>query len=142
MLRKRVAVHSGDNNLVISLEESDVTGVEVVVTALGISKESRKLGYAVSTVGSDQMTKARETNIALSLTGQVAGLSVHGTSGGPAGSARILLRGISSLTGGGSPLFVINGIPMDNSQRGSAGEWGGSDNGDGIQNINPDDVES
>lgn len=80
--------------------------------------------------------------MALGLTGQVAGLNVHGTSGGPQGSARILLRGVSSLTGGGSPLFVINGVPMDNQNRGSAGEWGGADAGDGIGNINPDDIET
>ncbi len=115
---------------------------EMVVTALGITKESRQLGYSVATVSGDQMTKARETNVALSLEGQVAGLDVHGTNGGPGGTARILLRGMSSMNSGGSPLFVINGVPMDNSQRGSAGEWGGSDNGDGIGNLNPDDIET
>jgi len=122
---------------------SESVGInEVVVTALGISKEAKKLGYAVSTVNSEQFNKARENNVALSLSGSVAGLSVHGDGGGPGSSARILLRGVSSLTGGGSPLFVINGVPMDNSQRGSAGEWGGNDNGDGIGNINPDDIEN
>jgi len=115
---------------------------EVVVTALGISKDAKKLGYSVTTIGGDQLNKARETNVALSLAGQVAGLNVHGTSGGPGGSARILLRGMPSMNSGGSPLFVINGVPIDNTQRGSAGEWGGSDNGDGIGNINPDDIET
>lgn len=126
----------------IVLKYSSANLNEVVVTALGISKESKKLGYAVTTVSGDQFNKARETNVALSLGGQVAGLNVHGTSGGPGSSARILLRGMSSMNSGGSPLFVINGVPMDNSQRGSAGEWGGADNGDGIGNINPDDIES
>ena len=115
---------------------------EMVVTALGITKESRQLGYSVATVNGDQMSKARETNVALSLEGQVAGLDVHGTNGGPGGTARILLRGMSSMNAGGSPLFVINGVPMDNGQRGASGEWGGSDNGDGIGNINPDDIET
>jgi len=115
---------------------------EMVVTALGINKDSRKLGYSVATVSGDQMDKARETNVALSLEGQVSGLDVHGTNGGPGGTARILLRGMSSMNSGGSPLFVINGVPMDNSQRGAAGEWGGSDNGDGIGNLNPDDIET
>jgi TonB-linked SusC/RagA family outer membrane protein len=114
---------------------------EVVVTALGISKEAKKIGYAVTTVNGDQMNKARETNLALSLSGQVAGLNVHGSSGGPGSSARILLRGLPSMTGG-SPLFVINGVPMTNTQRGSSGEWGGADNGDGIGNLNPDDIET
>jgi len=115
---------------------------EVVVTALGLTKEKRKLGYAVSTVSSDVMDKAREPNVANSLTGQVAGLVVKGTNGGPQGSSNIVLRGLPSISGTGSPLFVINGVPMDNSQRGSAGQWGGSDNGDGIGNLSPDDIES
>lgn len=115
---------------------------EVVVTALGINKESRRIGYAVATISGDQMNKARESNVALSLQGTVAGLNVKGTSGGPGGTANILLRGLPSMNSGGAPLFVINGIPMDNTQRGGAGEWGGSDNGDGIGNINPDDIES
>ncbi|HMH24169.1 MAG TPA: SusC/RagA family TonB-linked outer membrane protein [Puia sp.] len=115
---------------------------EVLVTALGISKESYKLGYAVSTVDGDLLNKARETNVALSLQGRVAGLNVHGVSGGPGGTARMLLRGMPSMNSNGSPLFVINGVPMDNTNRGTAGEWGGSDNGDGIGNINPDDIET
>ncbi|HET6254044.1 MAG TPA: SusC/RagA family TonB-linked outer membrane protein [Puia sp.] len=115
---------------------------ETVVTALGLVKEARKVGYSVGVVNGDQLTKARETNVALSLEGQVSGLDVHGTNGGPGGTARILLRGVASINAGGPPLFVINGVPMDNSQRGAAGEWGGSDNGDGIGNINPDDIET
>src|ERR1044072_6588515 len=86
---------------------------EVVVTALGIQKESRKLGYAVSKVGGDLMDKARESNVAYSLEGRVAGLNVSGVSGGPGSSARINLRGVTSFNGG-SPLFVIDGVPMDN----------------------------
>ncbi len=139
---KNVPVDASSSTVEIVMDASSASLDEVVVTALGISKESKKLGYAVTSVNGDQLSKARETNVALGLEGQVAGLNVHGTNGGPAGSARILLRGVSSLTGGGSPLFVVNGIPIDNANRGSAGEWGGSDNGDGIGNINPDDIES
>jgi hypothetical protein len=97
---------------------------EVVVTALGISKESRKIGYAVSTIEGSSMTQARETNVAYSMAGRVAGLNISGTSGGPGSSARILLRGMASFSAG-SPLFVINGVPIDNSQKrdGNAGEW-------------------
>jgi TonB-linked SusC/RagA family outer membrane protein len=114
---------------------------EVVVTALGISKEARKVGYAVTTVGSEVMTKAREVNVGNSLSGRVAGLNISGTSGGPGGSARILLRGLASFSAG-SPLIVMNGVPIDNTQRGSSGEWGGADQGDGIGNLNPDDIEN
>lgn len=114
---------------------------EVVVTALGIKKDERKLGYAVTTVKGDLLNTAKETNVAYSLQGRVAGLSISGTNGGPGSSARILLRGVTSTTAGG-PLFVINGVPMDNTQRGQSGEWGGADFGDGISNINPDDIET
>jgi len=133
----------GSQTTIDIILEEDITQLsEVVVTALGVTKETRKLGFAVTAVNGDQLTKARENNVALSLGGRVAGLNVKGTSGGPGGTARILLRGMPSMNSGGSPLFVINGVPMDNTQRGSAGEWGGSDNGDGIGNLNPDDIET
>lgn len=127
-------------SIVLSEEANDLS--EFVVTALGLSKEKEKLGYSVSTVKSDVLDKARETNVANSLAGQVAGLVVKGTNGGPGGSSNIVLRGLPSISGTGSPLFVINGVPMDNTQRGSAGQWGGADNGDGIGNLSPDDIES
>lgn len=126
----------------ISLAEDAESLGEVVVTALGISKNQRKLGYSVTQVDSESFSQARETNVANSLTGRVAGLVVKGTSGGPGGTAKIILRGISNLGGGNSsPLFVIDGVPIDNTQRGSASQWGGGDKGDGIGNINPDDIE-
>ena len=133
---------NGRTSIDVTLQESSKELESVVVTALGITKESRKLGYAVTTVNGDQMNKARETNVALSLSGQVAGLNVHGTAGGPGGTARILLRGMPSINSGGSPLFVVNGVPINNDNRGSSGEWGGADKGDGIQNLNPDDIAS
>ena len=139
---KEVEVDAGNSSVSIALAQNSQQLNEVVVTALGLKKELRKVGYAITTVGGDNFTKARESNVALSLEGQAAGLNIHGTNGGSGGSARILLRGMPSINSGGSPLFVINGVPMDNSQRGAAGEWGGSDNGDGIGNINPDDIES
>lgn len=137
-----ISVAAGETNITVTLQQNANTISDVVVTALGIRKDERKLGYSVTTVNGDQLNKARETNVALSLSGQVPGLTVHGTSGGAAGTARILLRGFGSMNSGGSPLFVINGVPIDNSNRGSAGEWGGADAGDGIGNINPDDIET
>ncbi|PWK77399.1 TonB-linked SusC/RagA family outer membrane protein [Mucilaginibacter oryzae] len=130
----------GKSTITITLK-SNTNLNEVVVTALGIKKEEKKLGYAITTVKGDLLDKAKETNVAYSLEGRVAGVSISGVSGGPGSSARILLRGVTSGTAGG-PLFVINGVPMDNTQRGSSGEWGGADYGDGISNINPDDVET
>lgn len=137
-----IDVGANESTVNVTLEQSTQELGEVVVTALGISKEAKKVGYSVTTVDAGLFNKARETNVANSLEGQVAGLSVRGTNSGPGGTAKLLLRGLPSMNNPGSPLFVINGIPIDNSQRGSAGEWGGSDNGDGINNINPDDIES
>ncbi|MEA5138382.1 SusC/RagA family TonB-linked outer membrane protein [Arcicella rigui] len=135
---KQVVVDGSSLDVVLDADNQSLD--EVVVTALGVSKEARKIGYAVTKVDGGLMTKARETNVAYSLAGRVAGLNISGTSGGPGSSARILLRGMASFTAS-SPLIVINGVPMDNTQRGSAGEWGGADQGDGISNINPDDIE-
>ncbi|WP_339877326.1 SusC/RagA family TonB-linked outer membrane protein [uncultured Algoriphagus sp.] len=127
-------------NVVLSEDASELS--EVVVTALGISKDKETLGYSVTQVGSESLTTARETNVANSLAGRVAGLVVKGTNSGPGGTSKITLRGLPSISGTGSPLYVINGIPMDNSQRGAAGEWGGGDSGDGIGNLSPDDIET
>ncbi|WP_207514495.1 SusC/RagA family TonB-linked outer membrane protein [Longitalea luteola] len=138
-----IDVAENQANISITMEEGTAQQLgEVVVTALGISKEARKVGYSVSTVVGDQLNVARETNVANSLSGRVAGLKVTGTNSGPGGTVKLLLRGLPSMNNPGSPLFVINGVPMDNTQRGAAGEWGGSDNGDGIGNINPDDIET
>ncbi|RYF44409.1 MAG: SusC/RagA family TonB-linked outer membrane protein, partial [Chitinophagaceae bacterium] len=139
---RSLSVTADENDLIIALDESTADLSQVVVTALGISKEARKVGYSVTKVDGSQLTQARESNVAYSLSGRVAGLNVSGVSGGPGSSAKILLRGMTSITQAGSPLFVINGVPMDNTQRGASGEWGGADNGDGIANINPDDIES
>jgi TonB-linked SusC/RagA family outer membrane protein len=138
---QEVAV-AGKTELSIKLTISAKSLSEVVVTALGIKKESKKLGYSVSTVSGNVLDKAKESNVAYSLEGRVAGLSVSGTNGGAGSSARILLRGVTSTSATQGPLFVINGVPMDNTQRGQSGEWGGADYGDGISNINPDDIES
>jgi len=138
---KEVAVN-GQSTINTSLVEDASQLEEVVVTALGITKEQRKVGYAVTEVGGENFTVAREVNVANSLAGRVAGVQISPTSSGPGGSSQILMRGVSSITGAGSPLFVIDGVPIDNTQRGSASQWGGADGGDGISALNPDDIES
>lgn len=115
---------------------------EVVVTAFGIEKSKKALGYSVSQVDGDQFTESRAVNLGSSLTGKVAGVNVSAPSSGVAGSTRIQIRGGSSLTGEDQPLYVINGVPIDNTTSGSAGLWGGNDGGDGLSAINPDDIES
>ena len=115
---------------------------EVVVTALGVSREKKALGYSVTEVDGGNFTQARENNIANALTGRVAGVNVSKVSSGPGGSSRVIIRGNKSLAGNNQPLYVIDGVPMDNSGFGQAGLWGGADEGDGMSSINPDDIET
>ena len=129
-------------NMNIVLEEESTALNEVVVTALGIKRERKALGYALSEVKGEELTKAKETNVINSLQGKVAGLIVQNTAGGASGSTRVLLRGNTEMTGDNQPLYVVDGVPLDNTNFGSAGENGGYDLGDGISAINPDDIEN
>jgi len=121
---------------------------EVVVTALGIKRESKRLGYATATATPDQMTENRTTNFMNSLQGKMAGVNITPMGTGPSGSSKIRIRGQSSFSAQNSPLFVINGIPIDNTTYGVGGDFGGrgatgsTDGGDGLTSINPDDIES
>lgn len=132
------------NTTVNASLENGVELDEVVVTALGVSREKKALGYSVQELGSDAFTEANADNIVRSLTGRVAGVQVtSGTSMGS--SSKVLLRGASSITGDNQPLFVVNGVPMDNSDYSSANTQrsvGGYDYGNAIQDVNPDDIES
>ncbi|WP_171037924.1 SusC/RagA family TonB-linked outer membrane protein [Dyadobacter luticola] len=113
---------------------------EVVVTALGIKKEVKAVGYSVTRVDGSAFTKTRETNIGNSLAGKVAGVNVSAAATGPAGSSRITIRGNTSLSGDNAPLFIINGLPMNNTKFGKT-QGDNPDWGDNISSINPDDVE-
>ncbi|WP_162499760.1 SusC/RagA family TonB-linked outer membrane protein [Mucilaginibacter terrigena] len=128
------------NPLQVTLSESTKQLNQVVVTALGIKKEKRAIGYSTTELGGEKFTQSRETNIGNALTGQVAGVSVAGISTGPSGSSRVIIRGNSSLKGRNQPLYVVDGIPLDNTNQGFAGAYGGSDFGDGLSTINPDDI--
>jgi TonB-linked SusC/RagA family outer membrane protein len=150
-LTKEISV-SGRNNidLVLAVGVSDLS--EIVVTALGIKKDSRKLGYATSTVNPELLSTNRTTNVGNSLEGRVAGLNVSPPAGGPGGSSKIRIRGQSSFGANNSPLIIVNGIPINNTaisggtSSGSNGNGnvtgGSSDQGDGLQSINPDDIET
>ncbi len=115
---------------------------EVVVTALGIQREKKALGYSVTEVSGDDFVQAREINVANALAGKVAGVNVSNVATGAGGSSRVVIRGNSSLTGNNQPLYVVDGIPIDNSNLGNAGMWGGQDWGDGVSSLNPDDIET
>lgn len=122
---------------------------EVVVTALGITKEARSLGYSTQKVTGAELTKARETNIVNSLAGKVAGVRVTSQSGTLGGSSKIIIRGVSSFSSSSQPIFVVDGLPIDNSnqsittQAGAAPSGSASvDFGNRAGDVNPDDVES
>ncbi len=133
---------AGTGQMSIALTESNTQLSSVVVTALGIKKQARSLGYSTTEVDGSKFTQSRESNIGNALTGQVAGVSVAGTATGPSGSSRVTIRGNASLSGNNQPLYVIDGVPYDNTNQGSPGQYGGVDYGDGLSNINPDDIES
>ena len=126
----------------IVMSEDKTQLSEVVVTALGIKRERKALGYALSEVKGEDLQKAKETNVINSLAGKVAGLVVQNTASGSSGSTRVLLRGNTEITGDNQPLYVVDGVPLDNTNFGSAGTAGGYDLGDGISAINPDDIEN
>lgn len=126
----------------ISLAAEATALNEVVVTALGVARDKRALAYSITEVSGSNMTAAREPNLGNALAGRVAGVNVSKIASGPAGSSRVIIRGNKSLQGNNQPLYVIDGIPMDNNNFGQAGLWGGSDEGDGLSSINPDDIES
>jgi len=129
----------------ISLNTESKNLDPVVVTALGIRREKRSLGYSVTTVAGSSLTEARETNFVNGLEGKVAGVNVSNVATGPGGSANVVIRGISDITGSNQPLYVIDGIPMQNdtyTQTDVGGGYGGADGGDGTININPDDIET
>ena len=117
---------------------------EVVVTALGIKREKKALGYAIQDVKGDALIESHENNIANALTGKIAGVQITRSSNGPAGSSKIQLRGNNSVTGLNQPLIVVDGIPMDNFTGASNNDyWNPSaDMGNGLSDINPDDIES
>jgi len=117
---------------------------EVVVTALGIKKDRKALGYSITEVKGDELTQAREPNVMNSLEGKVAGLNVTPTAGGPGSAANIIIRGVSSLTQTTQPLYVINGVPMENTINSAPGQQYDNvpDMGDAIGNLNPDDIET
>ncbi|WP_460941629.1 SusC/RagA family TonB-linked outer membrane protein [Spirosoma daeguense] len=123
----------------VALEEDASNLSEVVVTALGITREKKALGYSVQEVSGKQLTQARETNLVNALSGRIAGVQVTGSNGAPGASSRMLIRGANSIGSNNQPLFVIDGVPIDNSNIGSGTAV---DYGNGAASINPDDIEN
>lgn len=136
-----VTVEAKDGMKIVLTEDSKMLE-DVVVTALGIKRDRKALGYGLAEVKGEELTKAKETNVVNSLSGKVAGLVVQQTAGGASGSTRVQLRGATEMSGNNQPLYVVDGVPLDNTNFGSAGIEGGYDLGDGISAINPDDIET
>ena len=131
---------AGESLINVALEEETIGVGEVVVTALGIKRQKRSIGYSTAEVGGNDLIESRDLNLGNALSGKVAGVSVAGNATGLGGSSRVIIRGNASLTGNNQPLYVIDGVPFDNTNQGNAGQWGGMDLGDGLSNINPDDI--
>lgn len=116
---------------------------EIIVTALGISRERKSLSYATQTIQGGQLTQVRDANFVNTLQGKVAGLVVTSASSGVGGATRVNLRGNRSIQSSNNALFVVDGVPVDNSTPGQVGnDFGGYNGSDGVANINPDDIES
>ena len=146
---KSIEVTVGQNSTVdVALQAADNNLNEVVVTALGIQKQKKSLGYAVQEVKGQTLVEAREPNLVNDLSGKVAGLQVVRSGNGPGGSSQITLRGNNSLTGASQPLIVVDGVPMDNATGrvgiGSTNDFYNPslDMGNGLSDINADDIAS
>jgi TonB-linked SusC/RagA family outer membrane protein len=130
------------NSIDLTLQEGGEVLDEIVVTAFGIKRQEKALGYSVQSIKGERLTEARESNITNSISGKIAGVQVTGTSGSVGASSRIVLRGNSSITGNNEPLYVVDGVPISNDSFGNAGSTGGVDLPNGAADINPDDIES
>lgn len=116
---------------------------EVVVTAMGIKRSEKALGYSATSVGGEKISASRTSDIMSSLAGKVAGVQISATSSDPGASNSVIIRGVSSLGGSNQPLYVIDGVPLDNSSISSSdGLNSGFDFGNGANAVNPDDVEN
>ena len=129
----------------VNLREDNELLEEVVVTALGISREKKSLGYAVQDVKADELVRGGSANLTDALQGKIAGLQISNSGTGVGGSTRVVIRGSSSLSNNDQPLYVVDGVPYDTGGHdidGQAGLWGGTDRSGGAFDLNPDDIES
>lgn len=140
---KEISIN-GQSEINVSLIEDTEQLGEVVVTALGIKRARKSLGYSVQEVKGATVLEARENNLANSISGKVAGLQIVRGSNGPASSSKIVLRGNSSLTGDNQPLIVVDGIPMNNFTGATENDFfnPSQDLGNGLGDLNPEDIES
>ncbi|AHJ99891.1 SusC/RagA family TonB-linked outer membrane protein [Hymenobacter swuensis] len=115
---------------------------EVVVTAFGLARERKALGYSVQALPGAQLTVAREPNFINAASGKLAGVHITRSGSGPMGSTNIIIRGYTSLTRDSRPLIVVDGVPIDNRNALQATRLGGYDSGDGLSVVNPEDIDN
>ena len=139
----------GRKTLEIQLRENTVMLDNVIITALGLEKKEASLAYSIQKVKGEELTRMKEVNMITALAGKAAGVQINKNSSGIGGSAKVSLRGIRPASGDNQPLYVIDGVPMLNigteqaySAIGGTANAGNRDGGDGISNLNPEDVES
>ncbi|RED92631.1 SusC/RagA family TonB-linked outer membrane protein [Marinoscillum furvescens] len=141
-------VEIGSRSVIDVEMESDVKQLtEVVVTALGVSRDKKALGYSVQSVDAENVAKAAEPNVINALQGEIAGVQIQGTSGALGGSSRITVRGSNSFLGENQPLFVVDGMPINNDNYATNAQQSGFgsgayDYGNAASDINPQDIES
>jgi len=134
--------YTGQTTIDASLNAGALKLDEVVVTALGVSREKKSLGYSVEDVKADELTRTRPTNVVDALSGKISGVQVTSASGAVGASSRITIRGNSSFAGDNQPLFVVDGVPISNYSS-DMGVYGGeADYGNGAMDIDPENIES
>lgn len=143
---KTQAVNVGGKSIInVTLEEDSQTLDEVVVTALGLKREQKALGYAVTEVKGDELKAANTINPVAALQGKVAGVEIRQSDGGLFGAAKIQIRGASTLKGNNQPIYVVDGVILDNTTSGNEDlNWGADSNdyGNELKNLNADDFET
>jgi TonB-linked SusC/RagA family outer membrane protein len=141
MLTQEITIDSQSEFKVVLLADAKQMN-EVVVTALGIKREKKALGYAVQDVKADELTQTGNSDLVSSLSGKVAGVQINQSGGGVGGTSRIEIRGASSLSGNNAPLWVVDGVPFDDGNSRDGSIWGGTSRAGGAFDLNPDDIES
>ena len=147
--RTRIIPVEGRTDFVITLEHDYILLDDVIVTALGLQKKESALSYAAIQVDKDELIRVKNPNMIVALMGKVAGMQVNRSSSGMGGAVKVVMRGNRSVAGNNQPLYVIDGVPMLNESSeqpytaiGGTADAGNRDAGDGISNLNPEDIES
>lgn len=134
----REFVIEDNRTLTVTLQMMEANLEQVVVTAMGVSREKKSLGYSVQELGGDKVNEVQQPDLLNAMAGKVSGVQISGSNGAPGSSTQVLIRGVSSIGSNNQPLFVVDGVPIDNGNYSS----GNFDYGNGASGVNPDDIAS